>query len=80
MKAKRRTLGVLLFLILLAGGVFALLPKAERRSEEFMGAALLLWLDKYTEAEFAEKIGSMSYTEGRVTPASDPANEKETTT
>lgn len=62
------------------GGVFALLPKAERRSEEFMGAALLLWLDKYTEAEFAEKIGSMSYTEGRVTPASDPANEKETTT
>ena len=23
-----------------------------------MGAALLLWLDKYTEAEFAEKIGS----------------------
>ena len=62
------------------GGVFALLPKAERRSEEFMGAALLLWLDKYTEAEFAEKIGSMSYTEGCVTPASDPANEKETTT
>ena len=53
------------------GGVFALLPKAERRSEEFMGAALLLWLDKYTEAEFAEKIGSMSYTEGCVTPASD---------
>lgn len=45
-----------------------------------MGAALLLWLDKYTEAEFAVKIGSMSYTEGRVTPASDPANEKETTT
>ena len=45
-----------------------------------MGAALLLWLDKYTEAEFAEKIGSMSYTEGCVTPASDPANEKETTT
>ena len=80
MKAKRCTLGVLLFLILLAGGVFALLPKAERRSEEFMGAALLLWLDKYTEAEFAEKIGSMSYTEGCVTPASDPANEKETTT
>ena len=62
------------------GGVFALLPKAERRSEEFMGAALLLWLDKSTEAEFAEKIGSMSYTEGCVTPASDPANEKETTT
>ena len=80
MKAKQRTLGALLFLILLAGGVFALLPKAERRSEEFMGAALLLWLDKYTEAEFAEKIGSMSYTEGCVTSASDPANEKETTT
>ena len=64
------------------GGVFALLPRAERRSEEFMGAALLLWLHKYTEAEFAEKIGSMSYTEGRATPASDPqsTDEKETTT
>ena len=47
-----------------------------------MGAALLLWLHKYTEAEFAEKIGSMSYTEGRATPASDPqsTDEKETTT
>ena len=62
--------------------MFALLPNAERRSEEFMGAALLLWLNKYTDAEFAEKIGSMSYTEGRATPSSNPRPnmEKETTT
>ena len=31
MKAKQRTLGVLLFLILLAGGVFAMMPRRNAR-------------------------------------------------
>ncbi|MUT94445.1 MAG: hypothetical protein EP147_00270 [Subdoligranulum sp.] len=37
------------------GGVFALLPKAERRSEEFMGAALLLWLDSTPKPNLLRK-------------------------
>ena len=65
------------------GGLFALLPKAVFRSEQFMGAALLYWMHKLTPAEFAEKIGSMSYTQGIATPESDPEatrkTEKETT-
>lgn len=39
MKTKRRTLGVLLFLILLAGGVFALLTLRNAREEQAAGAA-----------------------------------------
>ena len=39
MKAKRRTLGVLLFLILLAGGVFALLTLRNAREEQAASAA-----------------------------------------
>lgn len=39
MKAKRRTLGVLLFLILLAGGVFALLTLRNTREEQAASAA-----------------------------------------
>ena len=55
--------------------MFALLPKAERRSGVY-GRSPAALAGQDTEAEFAEKIGSMSYTEGCVTPASDPANEK----
>ena len=55
------------------GGLFALLPKARRRSEEFMGAALLFWLKKYSDEEFCRAIGSMSYTQGLPTAQSDPA-------
>lgn len=55
------------------GGLFALLPKARRRSEECMGAALLFWLKKYSGQEFCRVIGSMSYTQGRPTAESDPA-------
>ena len=54
------------------GGLFALLPRATLRSEQLMGAALLYWMDKLTPAEFAEKLGSMSYTKGIATPESDP--------
>ena len=39
MKAKQRTLGVLLFLILLAGGVFALLTLRNAREEQAVSAA-----------------------------------------
>lgn len=39
MKAKQRTLGVLLFLILLAGGVFALLTLRNAREEQAASAA-----------------------------------------
>ena len=42
------------------GGLFALLPKAVFRSEQFMGAALLYWMNRLPPAEFAEKLGSMS--------------------
>ena len=51
----------------------ALLPKAKRRSEEFMGAALLFWLKKYSDEEFCRAIGSMSYTQGQPTEQSAPA-------
>ena len=39
MKAKQRTLGVLLFLILLAGGVFTLLTLRNAREEQAASAA-----------------------------------------
>ena len=49
------------------------------RSEQFMGAALLYWMKKLTPAEFAEKIGSMSYLQGIPTPVSDPDAQNTTT-
>ena len=49
------------------------------RSEQFMGAALLYWMDKLTPAEFAEKLGSMSYTKGIATPESDPETQNQPT-
>lgn len=55
------------------GGVFALLPRAQKRSEKFMSAALLFWMDKMTGEEFCRTLGSMSYTQGRPTPESCPA-------
>ena len=61
------------------GGLFALLPRATLRSEQFMGAALLYWMDKLTPAEFAEKLGSMSYTKGIATPESDPETQNQPT-
>ena len=60
-------------------GLFALLPRAVLRSEQFMGAALLYWMKKLTPAEFAEKIGSMSYLQGIPTPESDPDAQNTTT-
>lgn len=61
------------------GGLFALLPRATLRSEQLMGAALLYWMDKLTPAEFAEKLGSMSYTKGIATPESDPETQNQPT-
>ena len=55
------------------GGVFALLPRAQKRSEKFMSAALLFWMDKMTGEEFCRTLGSMSYTQGRPTAESCPA-------
>lgn len=55
------------------GGLFALLPRARLRSEQFMGAALLFWMRRFTEEELAGRLGSMSYTQGIATPQSDPA-------
>ena len=37
-----------------------------------MGAALLYWMNRLPPAEFAEKLGSMSYLQGIATPESDP--------
>lgn len=54
------------------GGVFALLPIAQKRSEQFMAAALQTWMDAMPRQALAALLGSMSYTEGRSTPASDP--------
>ena len=56
------------------GGVMGLLPRAQLRSEQFMGAALLMWVHRLTEQEFRAHLGSMSYTQGIATPASDPDN------
>lgn len=60
------------------GGLFALLPKAVFRSEQFMGAALLYWMKKLPADDFAAQIGSMSYTQGIPTPQSDPALQQNT--
>lgn len=49
------------------GGVFALLPKAQKRSGTFMAAALSAWVGAITWEDFASVIGSMDYGEGRPT-------------
>lgn len=54
------------------GGVFALLPQAQKRSEKYMAAALEVWMKAISWEAFAQQIGSMSYTEGRPTAASAP--------
>lgn len=54
------------------GGLFVLLPIAQKRSEQFMAAALQTWMQALPWREFAALLGSMSYTEGRPTAASDP--------
>ena len=60
------------------GGLFALLPKAVFRSEQFMEAALLYWMNRLPPAEFAEKLGGMSYLQGIATPESDPDTTNQT--
>lgn len=67
-------------------GVFALLKQAEQRSATYMQAALANWMDKLSDAELAEVLGSMDYTTGTPTERSqrpavhDDTTEKETTT
>ena len=56
------------------GGVRGLLPRAQQRCEQYMSAALLFWGDRLSADEFRQHIGSMSYTAGIATPASDPEN------
>ena len=55
------------------GNAFALLREAEKRSGIFMAGALEYWMRGITGEEFFGLLGSMSYTEGRPTPQSDPA-------
>ena len=43
-----------------------------------MGAALLYWMNRLPPAEFAEKLGSMSYLQGIATPESDPDTTNQT--
>ena len=54
------------------GNAFALLREAEKRSGIFMAGALEYWMRGITGEEFFGLLGSMSYTEGRPTPQSDP--------
>lgn len=54
------------------GGLFALLPAAQKRSEQLMAAALQTWMDALPWQDFAALLGSMSYTQGLATPASAP--------
>ena len=56
------------------GGVRGLLPRAQQRCEQYMSAALLFWGDRLSADELRQHIGSMSYTAGIATPASDPEN------
>lgn len=55
------------------GGVFALLPLAQKRSETYMTAALQTWMKALPWEEFTALIGSMSYTQGIPTERSAPA-------
>lgn len=55
------------------GNAFALLRESEKRSGIFMAGALEYWMGGITAEEFFGLLGSMSYTEGRPTPLSDPS-------
>lgn len=55
------------------GNAFALLREAEKRSGIFMAGALEYWMGGISEEQFFGLLGSMSYTEGRATPRSDPS-------
>ena len=56
-------------------------PRPSAAARSLWAQPCCFWLDKYTDAEFAEKIGSMSYTAGpRDTRRATPPTEKETTT
>lgn len=50
------------------GGIFALLPKAQKRSEHYMAAALEYWMDAIPEERLAALLGSNSYTTGQPIP------------
>ena len=54
------------------GGAFALLRQAEKRSALYMLGALEYWMGKMPASVFFTLLGSMSYTQGRATPQSDP--------
>lgn len=54
------------------GGAFPLLRQAEKRSALYMLGALEYWMGKMPASGFFTLLGSMSYTEGRATPQSDP--------
>lgn len=54
------------------GGPFALLRQAEKRSALYMLGTLEYWMGKMPAGRFFPLLGSMSYTEGRPTPQSDP--------
>ena len=54
------------------GGAFALLRQAEKRSALYMLGALEYWGGKMPASRLFTLLGSMSYTEGRPTPKSDP--------
>lgn len=69
------------------GNAFALLREAQTRCEQMLSATLQYWMRVLPEAELAQKLGSMSYIEGRATERSallavsetpDPAAEPET--
>lgn len=52
------------------GGLFALLPKAQKRSGTFMAAALSVWMGAITWQDFDSVIGAMSYSQGIATEES----------
>ena len=55
------------------GNAFALLRDAQKRSELYMNGALQNWMGVLPTADLERLLGSMSYTEGRETPQSNPA-------
>ena len=50
------------------GGVFALIPQAQRRSEQYMTAALQTWMGAQPEEQLFALLGSRSYTTGQPIP------------
>ena len=50
------------------GGVFALIPQAQRRSERYMAAALQTWMGAMPEEQLFALLGSCSYTTGQPVP------------